>query len=123
MRVVRREQITEPFEGPLGELVYELIGKPLEIGGTSRHSFVHVVIPRGKSSLAHYHRVAEETYYGLAGSGHLRIGDVDLTLDPGVACLIMPGEVHRIRNDADADLEFLAISAPAWVPEDTFLVD
>jgi len=37
--------------------------------------------------------------------------------------LIMPGEVHQIWNsDPDTDFEFLTVSAPAWVPTDTYPV-
>lgn len=29
-------------------------------------------------------------------------------------------EIHQIFNDGEDDLEFLAISAPAWIPGDSF---
>lgn len=120
MRLVRRDDITEPFRAPLGELIYEMIGKPEVIGGTTNHSFVHVVVPPGAASPAHYHKVSEETYYGLAGSGRLVVDGVEARLEPSVACLIMPGEIHQIVNDGADTLEFLTISAPAWVPDDTY---
>ncbi len=65
MRVVKKEDITKPFKTPLGELIYEMIGKPEGMGGTSNHSFVYIVIPSSCSSSAHYHKVPEETYYIL----------------------------------------------------------
>lgn len=120
MRVVSREEITEPFRAPLGELIYEMIGRPEEIGGTTKHSFVHVVIPPEFSSPAHYHEVSEETYYILKGKARMIIDDCEFTLSPGQACLIMPGEVHQIFNDEKEDLEFLTVSAPAWTPDDSF---
>jgi quercetin dioxygenase-like cupin family protein len=83
---------------------------------------VHVVIPPGKSSRAHYHKESEETSYGLVGLGTVEINRERRALQPGDACLIMPREVHQIFNDdTQSDLEFLAVSAPAWVPEDTYL--
>ena len=120
MRVVRREDIDKPFEAPLGERIYEMIGKPPEIGGTTNHSFVHVVIPAGKSSPQHYHKVSEETYYMVSGEASMTIDGHDFTLEPGQAVLIMPGEIHQIRNEQDEPLEFLTVSAPAWVPDDTY---
>ena len=120
MRIVSKDDIKEPFRAPLGELIYEMIGRPAEIGGTTKHSFVHVVIPPGKCSPAHFHKVSEETYYILRGKGRIIIDGKEFILSPGQACLIMPGEVHQIFNDEDVPLEFLTISAPAWTPDDSF---
>jgi len=121
MRVISKNEISEPFLAPLGEQIYEMIGKPSSIGGTTNHSFVHVVIPRGKSSPKHFHKVSEETYYMLAGTAKMTIDDAKFTLLPGQAVLIMPGEIHQIFNASDdLDLEFLTVSAPAWVPDDTY---
>jgi len=122
MRVITKEEIKEPFKSALGEEVYEMIGAPKEIGGTSKHSFVHVVIPEGKSSVAHYHKVSEETYYVLNGKARMVIGGKEIQLTKGKACLIMPYENHQIFNDEAEDLEFIAVSAPAWTPDDSFEV-
>jgi mannose-6-phosphate isomerase-like protein (cupin superfamily) len=81
---------------------------------------VHVVLPPGKASPAHFHKVSEETYYLLTGEARMRIEDVTRTVRPGDACLIMPREAHEIRNIGSHDLEFIAVSGPAWAPEDTF---
>lgn len=123
MRIVRISDVDGPFRGELGEEIYEMIGRPPEIGGTSNHSFVHVVIPSGKSSPAHFHRRSEETYYGLSGRAVMQVGDNRFTVEPGTAVLIMPGEIHQIWNESEADFEFLAVSAPAWVPDDTYPAD
>lgn len=123
MRVVSKSDISEPFRAPLGEVIYEMIGRPDEIGGTTNHSFVHVVIPKGKSSPKHYHKVSEETYYVLSGRGRIIVDGAEKVLNPGDACLIMPGEVHQIFVESEADLEFLTVSAPAWVPTDTYIPD
>ncbi|WP_346898985.1 cupin domain-containing protein [uncultured Roseibium sp.] len=121
MRIVKKDDITEPFVAPLGEKIYEMIGRPTEIGGTTNHSFVHVVIPPGKSSPKHYHKVSEETYYVLAGRGRIIIDGKEKIISPGDACLIMPGEIHQIFVESDENLEFLTVSAPAWVPTDTYI--
>lgn len=120
MRVVRKEEINNPLKNPGGEEIYEMIGSPPEIGGTIHHSLVHVVIPSGKSSQAHYHKVSEETYYILNGVGLMRVGSKTFRLYPGQACLIKPLETHQIYNDGADDLEFLTVSAPAWTPNDSF---
>jgi len=50
MRITTKDEIAEPFLAPLGELIYELIGSPLEVGGTTKHSFAHAVVPPSKLS-------------------------------------------------------------------------
>lgn len=120
MRIITKEEINNPFLAEMGEKIYEMIGHPAEIGGTTHHSFVHVVIPAGKSSPAHYHNVSEETYYILNGEARMIINGQEFTLVPKQACLIMPGEVHQIFNDKQVDLEFITVSAPAWTPNDSF---
>jgi mannose-6-phosphate isomerase-like protein (cupin superfamily) len=120
MRVVRKEDIINPVNNSNGEEIYEMIGRPLENGGTINHSFAHVVIPPGKSSDAHYHKVSEETYYILKGVGLMIVDKQQFHLQPGQACLINPYEIHRIFNDGKDDLEFLAVSAPSWIPDDSF---
>ena len=120
MRVITKDEIKEPFRAPLGEQIFEMIGRPEALGGTTHHSLVHVVIPPRFSSPAHHHEISEETYYVLKGEARMIIDDYELSLIPGQACLIMPGEIHQIFNDKDEDLEFLTVSAPAWTPDDSF---
>jgi mannose-6-phosphate isomerase-like protein (cupin superfamily) len=122
MRIIKKEDINSPFLAPKGERIYEMIGRPEEIGSTTKHSLAYVIIPPKKSSSAHYHNVSEETYYILKAKAKMMIDNLEFTLFPGQACLINPKEVHQIYNDGDDDLEFLAISAPAWTPDDSFFV-
>jgi mannose-6-phosphate isomerase-like protein (cupin superfamily) len=120
MRIVRKEAISEPFRSDTGEEIYEMIGHPAELGGTSKHSVAHVVIAPGTSSPAHYHREAEETYYILEGRGRLVIDGTEHQVTPGDACLIMPREVHQIFAVGEQPLELLAVCGPAWVPSDSY---
>jgi mannose-6-phosphate isomerase-like protein (cupin superfamily) len=122
MRIIRKENINTPFLAPKGGRIYEMIGRLKEIGGTSKHSLSYVVIPPKKSSSAHYHKISEETYYILKARAKMIIDNQEFSLLAGQACLINPKEVHQIYNDGDDDLEFLAISAPAWTQDDSFFV-
>ena|SRR5450755_3387992 len=122
MRVVSKEEICNPLKNPGGEVIYEMIGRHPEIGGAVHHSFVHVVIPTGKSSQAHYHKVSEETYYILKGVGTMVVYAKEFQLYPGQACLIKPFEIHQIFNKGEDNLEFLTVSAPAWTPDDSFFL-
>jgi len=123
MRLIRKEQITKPFEGPTGEHVYEMLGAPEHIGGAKGHSFSHVVISPGGASRPHYHPVAEETYYILSGEGRMLVDGLEHRLVPGDALLVLPPEVHQIFNDSQSDLEFIAVCAPAWSPDNSVYLD
>lgn len=121
MKLIRKENIGKPFHGEFGELIHEMIGRSKELGGSNKHSLAHVIVPPGKKSPAHYHKNSEETYYGLAGKGIMQIDGYRFFLEPGLAVLIMPGEIHQIYNALeDANLEFLTISAPAWTSDDSY---
>jgi mannose-6-phosphate isomerase-like protein (cupin superfamily) len=122
MRVITKAEVKEPFLAPLGELIYELIGSTPETGGATKHSLAHVVIPPGKLSPRHYHKVLEETYYILKGQASMTIDGHDFSLSPGQALLILPGEIHQVFNRQAEDLEFLVVCAPPWTPDDFFEV-
>ncbi len=123
MRVVKKDDISNPLKNPSGEEIYELIGRFPAIGGTIHHSVVHVVIPAGKSSHAHYHKASEETYYILKGIALMKVDAKVFRLQPGQACLIKPFETHQIFNEGKDDLEFLTVSAPAWTPDDSYFIN
>lgn len=119
MHLARREDVAVPLSSPSGELIFELVGAASDAGGTKRHSLAIVVIPPGKSSARHYHLVSDETYFILQGTARMAVDDSEFRLEHGQACLIRPPERHQIWNAGDEDLEFIAVCAPAWVPEDS----
>ena len=123
MYVISKDQVTQPFLAPLGEQIYELIGSQAAVGGATLHSFAHVLVPPGKLSPQHYHRISEESYYILKGRAHMVVDANEFILEPGQACLIKTGEVHQVFNRAAEDLEFLVVCAPPWTPDDSFAVD
>ncbi len=123
MKLIRKEQIEKPFEGPHGEHVYEMLGAPEHIGAAKHHSFSHVVISPGGCSRPHYHPVAEESYYILSGEGRMLVNGVEHKLLPGDALLIHTLEIHQIFNDSDKELEFIAVCAPAWTPDNSVYLD
>ncbi len=123
MRVAAKEDITEAFIAPLGELIYEIVGAPPEVGGTKHHSLAHVVVPVGKLSPKHYHKYSEESYYILKGWARVIIDDRTVTLTPGQTCLILPGEIHQLFNDEADTLELLVVCAPAWSGGDYYVLE
>jgi uncharacterized cupin superfamily protein len=88
VRVISRGKVDHPLLAPLGEQIYELVGDATALGGATRHSVAYVVVPSGKLSPRHYHKVSEETYYMLKGEAEVIVDGRQLTLLPGQACLI-----------------------------------
>ena len=119
MRIASKRDVKEPVRQPQGETVYELIGASGGAGGASKHSFALVIIPSGKSSVNHHHLVSEETYYILRGTARMVVDGQAFVLTPGQACLIQHPEWHQIFNVGDDDLEFIAVCAPPWTPDDS----
>ncbi len=120
MMIISKEDITNPITSAHGEIVYELVGRAPDHGGVTRHSLAQIVIPPGKASHVHYHKISEETYYILSGHARLVVDGHDRLITSGQACLIKPGQVHQIFNTGEGDLEFLAVCAPAWYAQDSY---
>jgi len=120
MKIADPSLVMDPLVTPTGEIIAEMIGKA--VGDDANHSLARIVIPTGKSSNLHYHKVTEETYFILKGEAEMQVNGKMIKLIPGQACYLAPGDVHQIHNDGEADLVFLAFCAPAWVPEDSFEV-
>lgn len=123
MLITRKDKIDKPFKSPSGERIYEMIGRPEHLGGTTGHSFGHVVIPPNHSSALHYHPEAEETYYILNGDAKILIDGKEYFLSPGDAVLINPPERHQIFASGKVDLEFIVVCAPAWEPSNSVYLD
>ena len=121
MKIADPSLVMDPLVTPTGEIIAEMIGKA--VGDNANHSLARIVIPPGKSSNLHYHKVTEETYFILKGEAGMQVNGERVHLIPGQACYLAPGDVHQIQNDGEADLVFLAFCAPAWVPEDSFEVE
>ncbi len=122
MKGKRLEDITNPIVNPLGEVIYEIFGRNVELGGTSKQSVAYVRLPPKKSSAAHYHKVSEESYLITRGKGIMVVDGESIEVKKGDSYLIMPGKVHQIFNrDKRTKLEFYVISAPAWTIDDSFV--
>jgi uncharacterized cupin superfamily protein len=70
-------------------------------------------LPPGASSWPyHFHAGNEEAVYVLAGSGLLRTPDGETRIGPGDFCAFpaAPDGAHRLHNDGDDPLRFLAVS-------------
>jgi mannose-6-phosphate isomerase-like protein (cupin superfamily) len=75
-------------------------------------SVIQERIPPGAGEVRHYHQRARQLFYLLQGKLTIELPDHAVTLAPGDACEVPPGEAHRVTNASDVDASFLVISAP-----------
>ena len=83
-------------------------------------SLAEAQVPAGTATQRHYHRLTEEFYFILSGSGEMEINGETRTVAPGDAILIPPGAWHTIT--ARETLRFLCCCAPPYSHEDTYFV-
>ena len=105
-------EAAERFDAQVG-----MIGSVL---GALKLGYNLSAIPPGKRAFPfHNHRVNEEMFFILEGSGEIRIGDERYPIRQGDIIACPPGgaeTAHQIINTSNAELKFLAIST-AQSPE------
>ncbi|MSX02425.1 MAG: cupin domain-containing protein [Actinobacteria bacterium] len=104
-----------------GSTIHELAGRVSL--ATVNQSLAQATIEVGGATTAHFHIEAEEIYYLTAGSGRLRIGEVEANVAAGDCIVIAPGAVHKLWNTGDEPLTLLCCCSPPYRHEDTVLVD
>jgi mannose-6-phosphate isomerase-like protein (cupin superfamily) len=83
-----------------------------------KQSLAEASLPAGGATERHYHRLSEEFYFILEGSGEMELDGEKGTVGPGDAILIPPGSWHTIT--AAMPLRFLCCCAPPYSHEDTY---
>ena len=101
-----------------GVQLQELVGKIAPDAKSGRVSLAQFVLGPGRSSGMSFNHHSEEVFWVAGGSGRVHLGPDVLPVSPGSVVFIPPGAVHAIEADANTTLTFLAISAPAFTPED-----
>ena len=81
-------------------------------------SLAEARLPSGAATQIHHHRLSEEFYFILEGTGEMTINTEERPVGPGDAILIPPGARHTIR--AIEPLRFLCCCAPPYSHEDTY---
>lgn len=69
-------------------------------------------VPPGRTAVPfHGHRLEDEVFFVLSGTGVLRYGDdlVDITAGDCISCPRGSGKAHQILNTGDTDLVYLAM--------------
>lgn len=82
--------------------------------GAQKLGYNVTAVPPGKRAFPfHNHRVNEEMFFVLEGTGEIRIGDAVYPIRPGDLIACPPGgreTAHQIVNTGAAELKYLAVS-------------
>lgn len=84
-------------------------------------SVAEAVVEPGQGTEAHRHRLSQEVYYVLEGSGVMRLGEDAFIVACGDAILIPPGTSHSIKNSGADALHILCTCCPPYSHDDTEL--
>ncbi len=82
-----------------------------------KQSLSEASLPTGAATQRHYHKLSEEFYFILEGSGLMEIDGATQKVAPGDAILIPRSAWHQIT--AEEPLRFLCCCAPPYSHEDT----
>lgn len=82
-----------------------------QLGATNLGARMWRLAP-GQTITLHRHRVTEELYVVLEGTGRMHVGDEVVTLPPLSAVLVAPGTLRQPFNDTGADQLWLIVGAP-----------
>lgn len=107
-----------PFTNPEGTLhLYEAAGLQAEIHD-EQISIARIDMQPGCADARHYHARSKEFYIILHGAGLLVLNDQPIALAAGDVVLVQPYEYHYVTTQEKA-IQFLAVTLPAFTPEDT----
>jgi mannose-6-phosphate isomerase-like protein (cupin superfamily) len=81
-------------------------------------SLAEAFLPAGGTTQLHCHKITEEFYFVLSGSGIMKLEDEQRDVGPGDCVLIPPNTWHEIS--AREDLTFLCCCAPPYSHDDTY---
>jgi len=60
----------------------------------------------------HVHERLHDMFYVLEGTLTMRLGDDEVSVEPGTFVCVPPGTVHRFSNPSDREVRFLNFNAP-----------
>ena len=69
-------------------------------------------MPPDTEEVKHKHNSAQQFFFILKGEATFKIGETKFIIIAGEGIHIRKGIIHKIINNSNSDLEFLAISEP-----------
>jgi mannose-6-phosphate isomerase-like protein (cupin superfamily) len=119
--VFSAEELPKSTMAP-GVTLQELVGRVARDAKTPALSIAKFNLKPGASSGLSFNHRAVEVFLVTQGSGQVRLGNEVTAVGPD-STVFIPAEVpHSIEADSGSLLEFYAVSAPAFAPEDYVLV-
>jgi mannose-6-phosphate isomerase-like protein (cupin superfamily) len=103
----------EPFTTKDGSTIREL-------HHTDVQSLAEATLEPDQATERHHHRLSEEIYFVLKGSGDMEIDGEHKRIAVGDAVLIPPGAWHTLHNNGTSELRILCCCAPPYADEDTY---
>lgn len=113
---IRQRGAQKPFTTKDGSTITSLLD--LANAPVRNQSLAEALVPAGTSIRRHYHRLSEEFYYILHGSGVMEVNGTEKEIGPGDAILIPAGAWHTVS--AGDDLRFLCCCSPPYNHNDTY---
>ena len=104
---------------PGGDMFSVLIGRHNSSGASEHHTVAIVRLPVNGKSDEHYHKEREESYFVIKGEGVAIINDKEFPIKSGSLIYTKPNDRHAFINTGDSEFEYLIITAPKWIPEDS----
>jgi uncharacterized protein len=105
-----------------GVALKELVGEKSPLAPTPRLSVAQFTLEPGRSSGTSFNHHSQEVFVVLSGSGQVKLQDDATEVSPGSTVFIPAMQPHSIEAGPNDTLVFLAISAPAFTPQDYVLV-
>lgn len=110
-----------PFVTKDGSTIREVAGRvslPAQ-----QQSLAEATVPVGAATEEHFHRVTEELYWFVSGTGRMRLDGEERDVRPGDCVVIPPGARHKLLNTGDEPLVLMCCCAPAYTHEDTVITE
>jgi mannose-6-phosphate isomerase-like protein (cupin superfamily) len=91
-----------------------------ELHHTAVQSLAEATLEPDQATQRHQHRLTEEIYFVLKGSGRMEVDGVTQMVRPGDAILIPAGTWHSLENNGTSELRILCCCAPPYSDDDTY---
>jgi mannose-6-phosphate isomerase-like protein (cupin superfamily) len=91
-----------------------------ELHHTDVQSLAEATLEPDQATQRHYHRLTEEIYFVIKGSGTMEVDGDRTRIRPGDAVLIPPGAWHELTNDGTSELRILCCCVPPYSHDDTY---
>lgn len=114
--IVRNLNDQTPFTTKDGSTIRSILDRAN--APVQNQSLAEASLPAGGKTDRHYHRLSEEFYFILEGTGEMEVAGETRAVTVGDAVLIPPGAPHRLL--ALTATRFLCCCAPAYAHADTY---